>query len=195
MKQPVLNNDQSCDQSTLSGRRRFLAAGAGLLAAPMLMGNAMASAQTQRTGSTTKTKSAGYQPEENTQTVTLNNGVKMPALGFGTFQMSGEECERSVSEAIETGYRLIDTASAYRNEEAVGNAVRRSGVPREQLFITTKLWVSDVNYEKAKPAFEQSLERLGLEYLDLYLIHQPYNDVYGAWRASCMTRVASRRSG
>jgi diketogulonate reductase-like aldo/keto reductase len=97
--------------------------------------------------------------------------------------MNGEECERSVTEALQTGYRLIDTASAYRNEEAVGNAIKGSGVPRGQLFVTTKLWVSDAEYEKAKVAFDRSMERLGLDYLDLYLLHQPYNDVYGAWQA------------
>ncbi len=116
--------------------------------------------------------------------VSLNNGVKMPVLGFGVFQMrDAEECERSVSEAIRTGYRLIDTAAAYGNEEAVGNAIKRSGVAREDLFITTKLWISDTGYERTKQAFERSLQRLQLEYLDLYLIHQPYGDVYGAWRA------------
>ena len=116
--------------------------------------------------------------------VTLNNGVEMPLLGFGVFQMQdAEECERSVSEAIRTGYRLIDTAAAYGNEEAVGNAIKRSGVAREELFVTTKLWIQDAGYERAKQAFERSLQRLQLEYLDLYLIHQPFGDVYGAWRA------------
>jgi 2,5-diketo-D-gluconate reductase A len=116
--------------------------------------------------------------------VTLNNGVGMPLLGFGVFQMrDAEECERSVYEALRTGYRLIDTAAAYGNEAAVGNAIQRSGVPREELFITTKLWVQDAPYERTKQAFERSLQRLQLEYLDLYLIHQPFGDVYGAWRA------------
>ena len=116
--------------------------------------------------------------------VTLNNGVAMPLLGFGVFQVPDpEECERSVLEAIQTGYRLIDTAAAYGNEEAVGHAVRRSGVPRDELFVTTKLWIQDAGYEPTKAAFERSLGRLGLEHLDLYLIHQPYGDVYGAWRA------------
>jgi 2,5-diketo-D-gluconate reductase A len=118
------------------------------------------------------------------QTVKLNNGVEMPLLGFGVFQISdAEECERSVSEAIQIGYRLIDTAAAYGNEEAVGKAIRRSGVPREELFVTTKLWISDAGYESARKAFERSMQRLQLEYLDLYLIHQPFGDVYGAWRA------------
>src|SRR6478609_8212739 len=118
------------------------------------------------------------------QTVTLNNGVKMPILGFGVYQVTDqEECERSVYDALQTGYRLIDTAAAYMNEEAVGKAIKRSGVPREELFITTKLWIQDAGYESAKKAFEKSVNKLGLDYLDLYLIHQPFGDVYGSWRA------------
>ena len=116
--------------------------------------------------------------------VTLNNGVKMPILGFGVFQIDDmKECEEAVYNALKAGYRLIDTAASYRNEEAVGRAIKRSGIPREEIFVTTKLWVSDANYEKAKLAFETSLKKLDLEYIDLYLIHQPFNDVYGAWRA------------
>lgn len=116
--------------------------------------------------------------------VTLNNGVKMPVLGFGVFQMRDlEECERSVADAISVGYRLIDTAASYLNEEAVGRGIKNSGVPREELFITTKLWVQDASYEGAKRAFAHSLKRLQLDYLDLFLIHQPFGDVYGAWRA------------
>jgi 2,5-diketo-D-gluconate reductase A len=116
--------------------------------------------------------------------VTLNNSVQMPILGFGVFQISDhEECERSVYEAIQTGYRLIDTAAAYGNEEAVGKAIKRGGVPREELFITTKLWIQDAGYESTRKAFERSLQRLQLDSLDLYLIHQPFGDVYGAWRA------------
>jgi 2,5-diketo-D-gluconate reductase A len=116
--------------------------------------------------------------------VTLNNGVQMPILGFGVFQINdAEECERSVYAAIQTGYRLIDTAAAYGNEEAVGRAIKRGGVAREELFVTTKLWIQDAGYESAKKAFERSLRRLQLDYLDLYLIHQPFGDVYGAWRA------------
>src|SRR5690242_10088120 len=116
--------------------------------------------------------------------VTLNNGVEMPILGFGVFQMYDlEECERSVYEAIGTGYRLIDTAASYGNEEAVGKAIKRSGVPREELFVTTKLWIQDAGYESTKKAFAKSLRRLQLDYLDLYLIHQPFGDVYGSWRA------------
>jgi 2,5-diketo-D-gluconate reductase A len=117
-------------------------------------------------------------------TLELNNGVEMPALGFGTYQIDDlEVCEQSVSEALRTGYRLIDTAAAYENEEAVGRAIGQSDVPREDVFVTTKLWLQDAGYESTKEAFERSLERLGLEYLDLYLIHQPFGDVHGSWRA------------
>lgn len=116
--------------------------------------------------------------------VTLNNGVEMPILGFGVFQIADPaECERCVLDALETGYRLIDTAASYGNEAAVGAAIKRSGVPRAEIFVTTKLWIQDAGYEKTKQAFERSLQRLQLDYLDLYLIHQPFGDVYGAWRA------------
>jgi 2,5-diketo-D-gluconate reductase A len=118
------------------------------------------------------------------QKVLLNNGVEMPLLGFGVFQVNDpKECEVSVIEAIETGYRLIDTAASYMNEAAVGEAIRKSGVRREDLFITTKLWVQDTGYEKTKMAVEKSLNKLQLDYLDLYLIHQPFGDVHGSWRA------------
>ena len=118
------------------------------------------------------------------QTVTLNNGVKMPIIGFGVYQIpDAEECENAVYEALMAGYRLIDTAAGYLNEEAVGRAIKRSGVPREELFITTKLWVQDAGYESAKLAFAKSLKKLQLDYLDLYLIHQPFGDYYGTWRA------------
>lgn len=116
--------------------------------------------------------------------VTLNNGVKMPLEGFGVFQVpDSAECEQAVLDAIASGYRLIDTAAAYMNEEAVGRAIKKCGVPREELFITTKLWVQDASYESAKCAIETSLEKLGLDYLDLYLIHQPMGDYIGAYRA------------
>jgi 2,5-diketo-D-gluconate reductase A len=116
--------------------------------------------------------------------VKLNNGVAMPLLGFGVFQMQdADECARSVSAALDAGYRLVDTAAAYGNEEAVGNAIKLSGVPRAEIFVTTKLWIQDAGYDRAKQAFERSLRRLQLEYLDLYLIHQPFGDVHGSWRA------------
>ncbi len=117
-------------------------------------------------------------------TVTLNNGVAMPILGFGVFQVPDPaECERSVRDAIDVGYRLLDTAASYGNEEAVGAAIKSHGIDRSELFVTTKLWVQDASYEGAKVAFERSINKLGLDYLDLWLIHQPYGDVYGAWSA------------
>lgn len=117
------------------------------------------------------------------KTVKLNNGVEMPILGFGVYQVEPNETENVVFDALQVGYRSIDTAAAYLNEEAVGNAIKRSGIAREELFITTKLWIQDAGYENAKKAFEISLKKLQLDYLDLYLIHQPYGDVYGSWRA------------
>lgn len=118
------------------------------------------------------------------ETVKLNNGVEMPKLGFGVFQVTDlDQCEQAVVDAFDSGYRLIDTAAAYQNEAAVGRAIKRSGVDRKELFITSKLWVSDANYERAQKGIEQSLNNLGLDYLDLYLLHQPYGDVVGAWRA------------
>lgn len=118
------------------------------------------------------------------ETIKLNNGVEMPILGFGVFQIpDAAECEESVINAIETGYRLIDTAASYGNEKAVGEAIKKSAVPRDELFITTKLWIQDTGYEKTKVAFQKSLDRLQLDHLDLYLIHQPYGDIYGSWCA------------
>ncbi len=118
------------------------------------------------------------------QQTVLNNGVKMPLLGFGVFQVPDPaECQRSVIEALRVGYRLLDTASSYMNEEAVGRGIKESGVPRADIFVTTKLWVQDAGYDKAKKAFDRSLKRLNLDVLDLYLIHQPFGDVHGAWRA------------
>jgi 2,5-diketo-D-gluconate reductase A len=125
--------------------------------------------------------------------VTLNNGVQMPALGFGVFQVPDPaECERSVLDALDVGYRLLDTAASYGNEAAVGAAISASGMDRSEIFVTTKLWVQDASYEGAKAAFERSLNKLKLEYLDLYLIHQPYGDVYGAWRAMTELHRAGR---
>ncbi|MGY8605555.1 aldo/keto reductase [Gluconobacter cerinus] len=116
--------------------------------------------------------------------VMLNNGVQMPSLGFGVFQVPDPvECERSVRDAIDVGYRLLDTATSYGNEKAVGHAIRNHGIDRRDLFVTTKLWIEDASYEGAKAAFERSLNKLQTDYLDLWLIHQPYGDVYGAWRA------------
>ena len=135
--------------------------------------------------------------------IVLNNGAEMPMLGFGVFQVTDAEvCERSVNEAIQAGYRLIDTAASYRNEEAVGKAIKKSGVPREELFVTTKLWVQDTGYEKTKRAFERSLQRLQLDTLDLYLIHQPYGDIYtsplwsnsGAYRPTGWSRSATNNT-
>lgn len=115
--------------------------------------------------------------------VTLNNGIKMPVLGYGVYQVTNEECERCVLDAISVGYRSIDTAQAYRNEEAVGNAIRKCKVPREELFITTKVWISNAGYKKAKASLQESLRKLKTEYIDLVLIHQPFSDYYGTYRA------------
>ena len=116
--------------------------------------------------------------------VTLNNGIQMPVLGFGVYQITDPaECEQAVYDALMAGYRLIDTAAAYKNEEAVGKAVIKSGIPRDELFITTKLWIQDAGYDNTKRAFEESLKRLQTDYLDLYLIHQPFGDIYSSWRA------------
>jgi 2,5-diketo-D-gluconate reductase A len=123
------------------------------------------------------------QTQSKTPFVTLNNGINMPAIGFGVFQIPAEQTEQAVYDALTIGYRLIDTAASYLNEEAVGRAIKRSRIPRDELFITSKIWVKDVNYEGAKKAFQRSIDKLQLDYLDLYLLHQPYNDVFGAWRA------------
>ena len=115
--------------------------------------------------------------------VTLNNGVKMPQLGYGVYQTRPEETEKAVGTALELGYRLIDTAASYGNEEGVGAAIKQSGIPRKELFVTTKLWVQDHGYDNTLKAFDTSMKKLGLDYLDLYLIHKPYSDYYGSWRA------------
>ena len=115
--------------------------------------------------------------------VTLNNGIKMPMLGYGVYQVTNDECERCVRDAIDVGYRAIDTAQAYGNEEAVGRAIKNSGVPRDQIFLTTKVWVSNGGYENAKKSIEESLKKLDTDYIDLLLIHQPFNDYYGTYRA------------
>ena len=117
------------------------------------------------------------------ETVKLNNGVEMPILGYGVYQVTPEECERCVADAIAVGYRSIDTAQAYHNEEGVGRAVKRSGVPRHELFITTKVWISNGGYEKARLSIDESLKKLQSDYVDLLLIHQPFNDYYGTYRA------------
>jgi 2,5-diketo-D-gluconate reductase A len=122
--------------------------------------------------------------ERQMQTVKLNNGIDIPILGFGTYQITDpKEAEQAVIDAIRAGYRHIDTAQSYMNEEAVGRGLAASGVPREELFVTTKIWVENVSYEGVKESFQRSLQRLNLDYVDLLLLHQPYNDVYGAWRA------------
>lgn len=116
--------------------------------------------------------------------VRLNNGVMMPAIGFGVFQIPAADTERAVSEALETGYRMIDTAAAYFNEEQVGNAIRHSALKREEVFVATKLWVQDYEYDDALRAFDKSLKLLGLDYVDLYMLHKPYGNYYAAWRAA-----------
>ena len=117
------------------------------------------------------------------QTVKLSNGVEMPILGYGVYQVTPEECERCVSDALSVGYRMIDTAQAYYNEEGVGRAVKKSGIPREELFLVSKVWISNAGYEKAKASIGESLRKLQTDYIDLLLIHQPFNDYYGTYRA------------
>lgn len=129
--------------------------------------------------------------------VTLHNGVRMPQLGYGVYQVSKEECERCVLDALKVGYRHIDTAQSYFNEEEVGNAIVKSGVPREELFVTTKVWIEHYGYEETKKSVYESLQKLQCNYIDLMLLHQPFGDYYGAWRALeiCMRTASSARSG
>lgn len=162
----------SQNQKNEINRRRFLqnTAAAGIYLSMFGMPNLF--------GNVLMDKNAADIPD-----VKLNNGVKMPILGFGTYGLSGEVCQRSVVEAISAGYRLIDTAKVYGNEEAVGRGIKQSGIERKQLFVTSKLWVDDAGYENAKKGFEETLRKLGVEYLDLYLIHRPRGDVKGSWKA------------
>lgn len=125
--------------------------------------------------------------------VTLSSGIQMPSIGFGVYRVDDlAVCEKACTDALAAGYRFLDTAAAYGNEEAVGAAIAKSGIPREELFVSTKLWVTDVAYERARPAFERSLARLGLDYVDLYIIHQPYGDVFGAWHALAELKAEGR---
>jgi len=155
-------------------RRQFLKNSAAFTAATLVLG----AAGTRLLGSGANAFTYPIVPD-----VTLNNGLKMPMLGFGTHTLNGATCVRCVSEAISVGYRLIDTAAIYRNEEFVGKGIKQSGIKREEMFITTKLWVDDSGYENSKKAFEASLNNLGVEYLDLYLYHRPRGDVKGSWKA------------
>ncbi len=155
-------------------RRKFLQTGATFVASTVVAGfGASKILGAANTASTVRTM----------KYVTLNNGIKMPILGFGTLYLTGSDGEKCISDAITVGYRLIDTATIYNNEDAVGAGIKRSGVNREELFVTSKVWVDDSGYEKTKTAFETSLEKLGLDYLDLYLIHRPRGDVKGSWKA------------
>jgi 2,5-diketo-D-gluconate reductase A len=162
------------DQSIDIKRRRFLQIGSTVAASAVLMPlNGINVIGSLKAG----------KAESSIPSVKLNNGIVMPRLGFGTNTLTGEIGERSVYDAISVGYRLIDTATVYTNEEAVGAAIKRSGIKREELFVTSKLWVDDSGYEKSKKAFQTSLDKLGLDYLDLYLIHRPRGDVKGSWKA------------
>lgn len=155
-------------------RREFLQTGAKLAASAMFLSS----------GSSEIFGAINFNPVKTSiKIITLNNGIKMPILGFGTLTLTGQVGERCVADAISVGYRLIDTAKVYGNEESVGAGIRLSGIKREELFVTSKLWVDDSGYENAKKAFETSLNKLGLDYLDLYLIHRPRGDVKGSWKA------------
>jgi len=169
------NNMNSQNQKNEINRRRFLQSGVKLAAAGIYLGMF---GMPNLFGNVLMDKDSANIPD-----VKLNNGVKMPMLGFGTYGLRGEVCQQSVADAISVGYRLIDTAKVYGNEEAVGKAIKQSGIDRKQLFVTSKLWVDDAGYENAKKGFEETLTKLGLEYLDLYLIHRPRGDVKGSWKA------------
>ena len=158
------------------GRRDFLQATGAIAASAMITGMARADDAGQSGGSAAGAKVS-------IESVTLNNGVKMPRLGFGTFGLNGKVCEDSVAAAIGLGYRLIDTAKVYGNEVQVGAGIKRSGIDRKELFVTTKIWVEDAGYEKAKNAYDEHLHRLGLDYVDLFLIHRPHGDYAGSWKA------------
>jgi 2,5-diketo-D-gluconate reductase A len=162
------------DQSNKIKRRKFLQIGSTFVASAIFL--PLSSYKVFGSDNPAQTKNS-------IPLVTLNNGIPMPMLGFGTNTLNGTKCERCVSEAISVGYRLIDTAKIYGNEESVGAGIKQSGIKREKLFITSKLWVDDFGYETTKKAFETSLNKLGLEYLDLYLIHRPRGDVKSSWKA------------
>lgn len=166
----------SKDQKNQMNRRRFLQNTVKLAAVGMYIG---AFGMPDLFGNVIMYKDAAAGIPD----VKLNNGLKMPILGFGTYGLSGDVCQRSVADAISAGYRLIDTAKVYGNEEAVGRAIKQSGIDRKQLFVTSKLWVDDAGYENAKKGFEETLRKLQLDYLDLYLIHRPRGDVKGSWKA------------
>lgn len=165
----------SQNQKNEINRRRFLQSTVKLAAAGIYLGMF---GMPELFGNVIVDKDAEGIPD-----VKLNNGVKMPMLGFGTYGLSGEVCQRSVAEAIAAGYRLIDTAKVYGNEESIGKAIKQSGIDRKKLFVTSKLWVDDAGYENTKKGFEETLRKLELEYLDLYLIHRPRGDVKGSWKA------------
>ncbi len=162
------------NQPPVIKRREFLKASAGFAAGTLFMG-----LEASELFGGTHTR----RPDTSIETITLNNGITIPVLGFGTLYLNGEVGEKCVAEAISLGYRLIDTATIYGNEEAVGAGIRKSGIDRKELFVTSKLWVDDSGYENAKKAFQTSLDKLGLDYLDLYLIHRPRGDIRGSWKA------------
>lgn len=165
-----------------SGKLALASAVVGAMGATSLLANSGKTAQNSKANQNTKNSNKGAKMLY----TTLNNGIKMPILGYGTYQIPNSEAQRCVEDALSVGYRLIDTAQAYANEQAIGEALKsamKGGIKRDELFIETKLWISHTNEKDAFKAFETSLKKLGLDYIDLYIIHQPYNDSYGAWRA------------